>query len=59
MEGLSRIHISMMLKTKVLVFQVLSFKDLSKGQNFANLVRDFEANLDGDIVPTNGALELV
>lgn len=53
-------HANMMLKTKVLVFQViLSFKGLSKSQNFANLVRIFEANQNGDIVPTNGALELV
>lgn len=50
----------MALKTKVLVFQViLSFKGLSRSQSFANLVRGFEANLNGDIVPTNGALESV
>lgn len=53
-------HTCLMLKARVLVFQViLSFKDLSKSQNFANLVRVFEANLNGDIVPTNGVLELV
>lgn len=53
-------HAGMMLKTKVLMFQViLSFKGLSKSQNFPNLIKIFEANFNGDIVPTNGALELV
>lgn len=53
-------HVSIMLKRKTWVFQViLSFKGLSKSQSFSNLVKVFEANLNGDIVPTNGALELV